>query len=104
MTPDGIYLVHFTHEGIPAKGVMPVTHRLVRADRFQDVEDWADGHVPDGYALATIEKQYAYRDLYEDQRPDAILIHRFHGGGLAGPSYVIRGANEADHETHGGTN
>ena len=78
--PDGIYLVHWTHNEIPLEGREAIQSQLVRANRFGDVEDWADANVADGYALATIEKQYAYRDLYESQEPDVVLAARWGGG------------------------
>lgn len=70
--PDGIYLVHFTSALLPARQE-PIRHALVRANRFLDVEDWADANTPEGYELATTEKQYAYRDLYESQEADVVI-------------------------------
>lgn len=70
--PDGIYLVHFASTTLDVRRPS-VTHVLVRANRFLDVEDWADANTPEGYELATTEKQYAYRDLYESQEADVVI-------------------------------
>ena len=75
-TPDGIYLVHFSKDNILLdmdEDHPTIIHKLVRAHQFMWVEDWANENCPDNYVVAAIEKQYVYRDLYENQEPDAVI-------------------------------